>query len=161
MQYKCTCCGEAHDHMQDLTFDQPEHAESIAEEERDTRVILDSDLCAIDKEHFFIRAVLLIPILESEEHLGFGVWISQEKAHFANYLDNYDTNEIGPFIGNLANELKYDGVSTLSLEAMVHFQGSGQRPLVVLDQSDHPLYLAQENGIAMDRAWEIIHDYLG
>jgi len=161
VQYQCASCGEIHDSMPDLTFDQPGYVSSVPDEERATRVKIDADLCSVDKEHFFIRAVLLIPILDSDEHLGFGIWVSQKKENFETYLDNYDTDEIGPFFGWLSNEFNYGGKPTTSLKTMAHFQGNGQRPLIELDESDHPLYLAQKNGITMDEAWRITHEYLG
>lgn len=161
MEYKCTCCGKTHDSMPDLTFDKPGYVNSIPEEERDKRVKIDTDLCSVDKEHYFIRAVLLIPILESDEHLGFGVWISQKKENFETYIDNYNSKDIGPFFGWLSNEFNYGGVPTTNLKTMAHFQGDGQRPLVELDETDHPLYQAQKNGISMDEAWKITHEHLG
>ena len=147
--------------MPDITFDQPGYLNSIPEKERKTRVRIDADLCVVDKEHYFIRAVLLIPITDTSEHLGFGVWVTQKKENFKTYLDNYDTNEIGPFFGWLSNEFSYGGVPTTNLKTMAHFQGNGQRPLIELDESEHPLYLAQKNGISMDEAWKITHEYLG
>ncbi len=161
MKYKCACCGETHDSMPDLTFDKPGYVYSIPEEERESRVKIDSDLCAVDQEHYFIRAVLLIPIIDTNENLGLGVWVSQKKENFETYLDNYDTNEIGPFFGWLSNEFNYGGVPTTNLKTMVHFQCNEQRPLVELDESDHPLYSAQKHGITMDEAWRITHEYLG
>lgn len=147
--------------MPDLSFSQPEYVNSIPESEREARVKLDSDLCSVDKEHFFIRTVLLIPILDSDEHLGFGVWVSQKQENFETYIEKHDTREIGPFFGWLSNELNYGGIPTTNLKTMAHFQGNGQRPLIVIDESEHPLYLAQKNGISMDEAWEIAHTYIG
>jgi len=146
--------------MPDLCFDQPAYVNSIPENERETRIKIDSDLCSVDDEFYFIRSVLLIPILDSSEHLGFGVWVSQKRENFETYIDNYDSSEIGPFFGWLSNEFMYSGQSTMSLKTMAHFQGNGQRPTIELDESDHPLYLAQRDGISMDKAWEIAHEYL-
>lgn len=147
--------------MPDLTFDRPGYVNSISEEEREARVKIDADLCAVDGEHFFIRAVLLIPIVDSDENLGFGVWVSQKKENFETYVNNYDTSEIGPFFGWLSNEFNYGGKPTTNHKTMAHFQGGGQRPLIELDESNHPLYLAQKNGITMEEAWKITHEYLG
>ena len=44
---------------------------------------------------------------------------------------------------------------------MAHFQGNGLRPLIELDESDHPLYVAQRDGISLDEAWRIAHEHLG
>jgi hypothetical protein len=147
--------------MPDSAFDQPGYISLITEEEREARVKIDADLCPVDGEPFFICAVLLITIREADGHLGFGVWVSQKRENFETYLDNYDSSEIGPYFGWHSNEFNYGGVPTTNLKTMAHFQGNGQRPLLELDESDHPLHLAQRDGISMDKAWEIKHEYLG
>ena len=160
MSYVCACCGETHDSLPDLAFDKPGYVNTIPKEEWPERVQIDDDLCAVDNEHYFIRAVLLIPIKGQDDHLGFGVWVSQNKDNFLTYIENYDTDEIGPFFGWLSNEFSFGGESTLNLKTMAHFQGNGQRPLIVLEESEHPLSKAQRDGISIDDAWEIAHEFL-
>jgi len=55
MKYDCSCCGETHENMPDLCFDRPDYADSIPDEEAGDRVELDTDLCTVDNEYFFIR----------------------------------------------------------------------------------------------------------
>jgi hypothetical protein len=159
--YKCTCCGEIHDDLPDLSFDRPSYASDVPDYEFEKRVKLNEDLCVVDDEFYFIRGVIKIPIHDYEQDLGFGVWVSQKKENYETYLENYDTPDIGPFFGWLSNEFKFSGEPTLRLKTMVHFQGDGQRPLIELDESNHPLSLAQRNGISLNKAWKIAHDYLG
>ena len=161
MTYTCSCCGEVHGDLPDLSYDRPSYASDVPDDEFDERVKLNEDLCVVDDEHYFIRGVLKIPIHENDQDLGFGVWVSQKEENFETYLENYDTADIGPFFGWLSNELNFLGESTLNLKTMAHFQGDGQRPLIELDESDHPLSVAQRNGIDLDEAWKIVHDYLG
>ena len=160
MSYSCTCCGKVHDDLPDVAFDMPGYARSIPGDEQSQRVKIDSDLCAVDQEHFFIRGVLLIPIINHNQSLGFGVWVSQKRENFQCYLANYDSEKIGPFFGWLSNEFNFKGQPTLNLKTMAHFQGNGQRPLIELEESNHPLYLAQKNGITLDEAWKIAHEYI-
>lgn len=160
MTYICSCCGKVHDDLPDLSFDRPTYASDVPKEEFVNRVKLNEDLCILDGEHYFIRGVIKIPIHNQEETLGFGVWVSQKKENFETYLKNYDTSEIGPFFGWLSNEFIFGGVPTINLKTMAYFQGNGQRPLIELDESDHPLYIAQKNGISLDEAWKIAHEYL-
>ena len=161
MSYTGACCGEVHDSLPDLTFAKPGYASDIPEEEIDDRVKLNEDLCVVDKEHCFIRAVLKIPIHDNDDGLGFGVWVSQKKENFETYLENFDTLDIGPFFGWLSNEFRFKGEPTTNLKTMAHFQGNGLRPLIELDESDHPLYVAQRDGISLDEAWRIAHEHLG
>jgi hypothetical protein len=127
--YSCTCCGEVHDDLPDLTFGMPAHTHHIPESERPKRVKIDSDLCSVDGEEFFIRGVLRIPIVNHTQDLGFGVWVSRKKENFQTYVENFDSAEIGPFFGWLSNEFNFGGQPTLNLKTMVHFQGKGIRPL--------------------------------
>ena len=161
MTYTCRCCGEVHDDLPDLSFDRPSYAADVPDDEFDKRVKLNEDLCVVDDEYYFIRGVLMIPVRENEQDLGFGVWVSQKKENYETYLDNYDAPDIGPFFGWLSNEFKFAGEPTLNLKTMAHFQGNGLRPLIELEESEHPLSMAQRNGISLDEAWEIIHEYLG
>jgi hypothetical protein len=114
-------------------------------------------VCAIDDEHFFIRGVILVPILGGDERLGLGVWVSQKRENFLTYLDNFDTPDIGPFFGWLSNRISYYERDTFLLKTMAHFQGNNKRPLIELQPSDHPLYLDYSNGISLDKAWSIVH----
>jgi hypothetical protein len=82
MTYKYTSCGEIHDDLPDLISDRPTYAAATPEEEFADRVQLDEDLCIVDKEHYFIRGVLRIPIHEEDQDLGLGVWVSQKKENF-------------------------------------------------------------------------------
>lgn len=161
MTYICSCCGEVHDDLPDLTFDRPGYASDVPAEEFEKRVKLNEDFCVVDDEFYFIRGVIRIPIRNNKQDLGFGVWVSQKKDNFETYLGNLDTPDIGPHFGWLSNEFTFGGEPTLNLKTMAHFQGNGQRPLIELGESEHPLYLAQSNGISMDEAWKILHDHLG
>ena len=160
MTYTCSCCGKVHDDLPDIAFDRPGYAADVPEEEQSDRVKLDDDLCAVDGEYYFIRGVLKIPIHDNDEGLGFGVWVSQKYENFETYLNNYDTSEIGPFFGWLSNEFMFGGEPTTSLKTMAHFQGDGLRPLIEVEETDHPLSVAQRNGISLDDAWRIAHNYL-
>lgn len=160
MKYACSCCGQIHDGLPDLTFDKPGYVNSIPDSEQKQRVRINEDLCVVDEEHYFIRGVIKIPVLDHDEDLGFGVWVSQKKENFEKYLENFDTKDIGPFFGWLSNEFKYGGESTTNLKTMAYFYGNGLRPLIELEESDHPLSLAQRHGISLDEAWRIIHQFL-
>jgi len=161
MPYTCACCGEVHEELPDMGFDMPAHATAIPEEEWADRVELDTDSCIVDGEDFFIRTVLLIPIHDSDEHLGFGVWVSQKKESFETYMENFYSADIGPFFGWFSNELMFGGQSTLNLKTMAYFQGDGLRPYIELEPTDHPLSVAQSNGISLKEAWNFIHLYIG
>ncbi|TGE26209.1 DUF2199 domain-containing protein [Hymenobacter metallicola] len=157
MSYQCACCGQLHDSLPDLSSAAPWPMYTISEQERADRVVLTRDRCVIDNREFFIRGVLEIPIHGQEEALGFGVWVSQAEENFRKYQNPPDTDEIGPYFGWFCTEIAAFA-PTLSLKSRAHFRGQGLRPWIELEPTDHPLAVAQREGISLARAWEIVHE---
>lgn len=160
MNYRCSVCDELHEGLPDIAADRPDYWWSIPEAERGKRIELTEDTCIVDGEHFFIRGVLELPIRDSEEVFGFGVWVSQKRENFYKYLENFDTDAIGPFFGWLSNRLSYYQDDTLSLKTMAHFRGQGLRPEIELEPTDHPLAVHQREGLTLEEAWQIVHFYM-
>jgi hypothetical protein len=160
MSYRCTTCGKVHDDLPDIGSDRPDHWWGVPEEERDKRIKLTSDTCVIDDRDYFIRGVIEIPIHDYPRGFGFGVWVSQKKENFMKYLDNWDSDAIGPFFGWLCTRIAYYGEDTRSLKSMAHFRAGGLRPRIELEATDHPLAIDQREGISLDKAWEIVHRYV-
>ena len=157
MSYVCKCCGEVHDGLPDVGFDQPAYAADVPEDERAERVRLDEDLCVVDNEHHFIRGVLRLPVHGQDEPFGIGVWVSQKAENFWTYVEHFDSSEIGPFFGWLSNDFVFGDMSALNLKTNAHFQGGTARPSIELEPTDHPLSVAQRGGISLDEAWTFVH----
>ncbi len=121
--------------------------------------MLTADTCVIDGESFFIRGVIEIPIHDSPDKFGFGVWVSQKKENFIAYSNNSNSDKIGPFFGWLCNRITYYAEETMLLKARAYFRGDNLRPFIELEQTEHPLAINQRNGISLDKAWEIVHFY--
>lgn len=160
MSYKCSTCGETHDDLPDIGDDKPYYWYTVPEEERSNRTELTDDTCIIDDEDYFIRGVINIPIHDYDHDFGFGVWVSQKKENFYNYLNNPDSDQIGPFFGWLSTEITYYKESTLSLKTMAYFVDDGSRPSIEVEPSNHPLSIQQQKGITLAEAWEIVHFYM-
>lgn len=161
MSYVCSCCGQTHEGLPDLAFDRPVYASDVPESEREQRVQLDSDLCIVDDEYYFVRGIIEIPVHGQDETFGIGAWASQKRENFETYREHFDTPEIGPFFGWLSNDLVFRGESTLSLKTMVHFRGQGLRPRIELEPTEHALAVAQQDGISLDEAWALVHQAYG
>jgi hypothetical protein len=159
MGYHCACCGQTHEGLPDIGFAAPYHYYQLPDEEREARSVLTEDTCVIDGEDYFIRGTIELPVHGQEATFGLGVWVSQKDTNFGCYVQNPDTPEIGPFFGWLSSEVLAFG-STLSLKTTAYFQGNGLRPLIELEPTEHPLAVAQQEGISLERAWEIVHEYL-
>ena len=160
MDYTCSTCGESHDDSPDIRMDKPDLWWSVPEDERESRVKLTPDTCVIDDEDFFIRGVIHIPIHDHPNDFGFGVWVSQKRENFFKYVENFDTDKIGPFFGWLCTGISFYTEDTTSLKTMAHFRGQGQRPSIELEETEHPLSIDQHRGITLDKAWQIVHFYM-
>ncbi|MBL8159995.1 DUF2199 domain-containing protein [Candidatus Saccharibacteria bacterium] len=119
---------------------------------------LGSDFCTIDNQYFFIRVVLRIPIIDSEDSLEWGVWVSLSEKNFKRYGKVYGTDaelEEEPYFGWLANELPtYPDCSRI--ETYAHLRGGGLRPMLELNHDNlHPLCQDQHNGVSLGRAHEL------
>ena len=160
MSIKCVTCGKEHDGLPDIGAGKPDHWWYIPEAERAERVKLTSDTCVIDDEDYFIRGVIEIPVHEQAEPFGFGVWVSQKRENYLEYLKHFDSDEIGPFFGWLCTRLACYSENTLLLKTMAHFRCGNLRPLIELEPKDYPLAIDQRNGISLARAWELVHHYI-
>ncbi len=135
----------------------PDPWQALSPEERKTRGEISSDQCIIDDEHFFVRGLIEIPVVDGDEVFSWGVWVSLSRSNFERSSMLWQSPERvneEPYFGWLCNELPgYE--STLYLKTHVHSREVGMRPLIELEHTDHPLALEQRNGITMDRVREI------
>ncbi len=127
--------------------------------EKDPDSLLTEDLCIIEGHDFFVRGVIEIRVRDYEQEFGWGVWVSHKKENFEVYRKHFDAADIGPFFGWLATEIDYYSEPTLNLKTRAHYRGVGLRPRIVLEPSEHPLYLQQRDGISLGDAWKIVHHY--
>ena len=149
--YVCPCCGLMHVGLPALGFRAPLYwNDGVAQAEGER---LDSDLCVIGGQDYFIRCVLNMPIQNSSAVLGWGVWLSQSRANFELYADQAAAETIPHRItfGYLANRIP-GYPDTLSLHANAHWQTDGLRPIVELKETDHPLYRNWAEGISREQA---------
>jgi len=160
-EFKCDCCSEIHRGSPSFAYDKPVFYFDVPEEEREDRTFLTSDLCVIDDKIFLIRAILEIPIHGVEEPFTWGIWVSQSEENFLRYQDTYDDDQSGiTTFGWLAatmpgyNERDEEGL-LVNLKTNVMWQAPGDRPIVELQDCDHPLYRDQRDGISWERAVEL------
>src|SRR5215212_1219961 len=160
MQYAwtCSCCGKQYDTLPlDFAADAPEYWYAIPEDERERRAVLTPDFCTLDHEHHFIRGCLELPILNSEEKLVFGAWVSLSQASMSQAQELWCDPAEGtaPLYGWFSTAIKlYPG--SLQLKAAVCFRGVDLRPAIELEPSEHPLSRDQRQGISMERVQEIV-----
>ena len=130
---------------------------SLASDESST---LEQEQCIIKAEHFFIRGRLVIPVTDAAPGTEFdwGVWVSLSRDNFTRALSLWTTpgrEREQPYFGWLSTELPLYQPSTLSLKTHVRTQPVGQRPLIELEPTGHPLAVEQRTGITLARVQEI------
>ncbi len=156
IRYACSCCGSDRQGLFALYKPLPDSIFDVPESERAERAWISSDLCALDTAQFFVRAVLSLPILETDEAFEFGVWGTLKQENFQTYVNEFHNPApaFGPFFSWLNSTLR-PYPETFNMPSELHFRGDNLRPLMRLHLSDHPLALDQHNGVTLERIAEI------
>jgi hypothetical protein len=160
-RFKCTGCGEWHEGMPTFAAHAPLYYYGIPADERDARCNLTSDTCVVDRQDFFVRGCLEIPVHDAAEPFAWGVWVSLSQANFDRFLASFDQpkrSNVGPLFGWLSAELPLYP-STKNLKTRAHLRDDGIRPYIELEPIDHPLAVEQRNGITVERVAEIYGYY--
>ena len=155
--FKCSKCGQLHEGSPSFSFDAPAPYLEQSEEIRKNGN-LGTDLCEYKDEHgehYFIRAVLEIPIHGANEPFLWGAWVSLSEKSFMRYVETYDAPDPNDsFFGWFCNHLPgYE--DTYALKAQVHPRKDGIRPYIELEATSHPLAVDYHNGLTVARAQEI------
>jgi hypothetical protein len=161
--YQCKTCGKWHDELP-MSFgaEAPYLYYVIAPEERSWRAELGSDQCIIDNQHYFVRGCLEIPVLDGLGPFVWGVWVSLSENSFDRMSELWETpgrESEAPCFGCFSTSLP-GYPETLNLKTSVHTRPMGQRPLIELEPTDHPLSVEQREGITMTRVQEIVESAL-
>lgn len=164
--WTCASCDTEHRGMFDLGAYAPDHWGKAEAREPNGALRLDGDFlsedfCVIRGEHFFIRCVLEIPVHGLAEKFGYGCWSTLSRQNFEYYVDRFDTGDYagaGPWFGWFSNSLR-GFEETLNRPCLVYPQLGRQRPTILLDDPDHDLAKAEEQGISPERLLELYARY--
>lgn len=153
----CSQCGEEHPlEEMELTFRRPDDVAKLSAEERSRVVQENNDLCVVDGKRFFVRALLPLPIESRDIPYCIGLWVEVTQATFERVYELWDSEEQvhePPFAAQIANEIPTSGGS-LGLHVEMRLTGPTTRPDVLLQPSQHQLYIEQARGIDGHRAAE-------
>jgi hypothetical protein len=117
-------------------------------------VLIDSDLCVIGDQQFFIRGCLDLPILGTPYTFTWLVWVSLSRKSFDRAIDVWELTgreSEPPYFGWLNTRIPCYP-DTAELKTNVHTTPVGNRPLIVLEPGCHPLAIEQQQGITLRRA---------
>ena len=120
--------------------------------------VLEQEICVIKDVGFFVHGLVEIPIRDSDDTFTWGVWVSLSKDNFFRATERWDTpgrESEPPYFGWLSSEIGVYPEPTLNLKTNLHTRPVGQRPLIELEPTGHPLAVEQREGITMARVREI------
>jgi hypothetical protein len=163
-KYRCTCCGKEHHDWPALAYDTPDHYAALSETDKSDIAYLDSDFCIINhpgQTYYFIRCVLIQDIIDCNEQLDYGLWVSLSQEKFDHYRQTFKGhNDAEGYFGWICNDLiGYE--RTLSIPADVYINNNGTRPEVVPHRDfDHPLVTDYYNGITAEEAHRRIEEVM-
>jgi hypothetical protein len=160
-QFRCYTCNEEHEGIPSFSWDYPANYLYIPIEEREQRCELSSDWCIIDREQFFIRGSLEIPVIDSSEPFVWGAWVSLSERNFKRYLELYEEQgreQEEPFFGWLCS--MPSGYPERDIKTMVYLRPVPNRPYIELEPTDHPLSIEQREGITLERVQQILEELI-
>jgi hypothetical protein len=161
-EWTCGGCNQTHTGIFDLSVRAPAYWQGSEDYAANGQLgkftpFLSEDFCVIEDNHF-VRAVLPLPLIGWEgQSFAYGVWVSLSEANFKRYVAQFDdkvVDETQAWFGWLSTGLA-GYPDTLSLKTDVHPRSGRQRPVVMIQPCEHPLYIEQRDGITFDRLMEI------
>lgn len=156
-QFVCGTCGGVHTGPP-LSFTAPAPAFWRPEMTDDEACLLDSDICVIRGEHFFIRGLIEVPVWETGEVFTWSMWVSLSRPNFTRAVDVWEQpgrESEPPCFGWLSNVIAGYEPSTLNLKTNVHTRPVGELPYIEIEPTMHPLAVEQRAGITVARVQEI------
>ena len=126
--------------------------------EEDPESELEAGWCIVRGQEFFIRGIIRLPVPDGDDDFDVPVWVSVGEDDFQRAVDLWDVRgreTEPPYFGWLATDLPAFTRSTLHLKTRVLTRPPGVPSLIVLDATDHPLAVAQREGITAVLAEEI------
>ena len=157
--YICATCGQYHDELP-MCFgaNAPALWFSLPEAERDARADLTSDQCVIDEKYFFVLGCILLPVVDGAEPFVWLAWVSLSEKNFLRSCELWHSagrESESPYFGWLQSDLPCYQPATLNLKTSVQTMPVGERPVITLEATDHPLSIEQHHGITMARVQQI------
>ena len=140
----------------------PASYEDLNNDER-ARASLTADFCVIEgpeQTDRFVRAVLELPVHELDDAFRWGVWVSLSESSFARAKELFPLANVPPDeparFGWLSSRIYAYAPTTLNLKTMLTFRGDNNRPLIALEETEHPLSVEHRNGITVGRVQELV-----
>lgn len=160
LYWKCTSCEEWHrGPCLDIGYSAPHYwSKQYQDGQKDSGTFLTKDYCAIENRDFFVRGLIEIPILGTDQTFCWGVWGSLSKENFEMLLNmDEDPGRAGlqPMFSWLSTRIP-EYPETLSMKMYAHIQEPRLRPKFELESTDHPLSQEYHKGLSPERIKQIM-----
>lgn len=166
LRWKCGSCDEWHrGPCLDFSYRAPVYWGKSSdggdlppsENQESTKTFLNNDYCSIADRDFFVRGIIHLPIVGTNETLRWGIWGSLSRDHvdrLMNMEDDPKRVELPAMFSWLSNRI-YEYPDTLNLKMYAHVQKPPLRPHFELEPTSHPLSKEYHYGITAARVKEI------
>ena len=157
--FRCATCGQVHPGLPlDYGCKLPDEVYALDYVDGYLRSRSNHDFCTLDDARFFIRGVIALPMVETDDTFCWGVWLEVSKHAHDAYAQSFRDEATceAQARGTLANSLR-GYAKTLGLAVDVTFMAPGDRPRFVLpSRSRHALAVDQRRGITSARHHQIL-----
>jgi|GEM_PF-4079314 len=163
-RHRCAECDTDHQGLPDLAFRFPDDVFEVPASERALRVQHSSDLCVLDGERHFLRAVLPMAIVGTEAEYCYGLWVEVSGAVFERYRAIFDDDPPpgeGPYAGRVGNAIP-GYADTLGLGVRAHLVPDGKRPRLELTDTAHAHDLVehQRRGVELAHLLRVLAPFI-
>lgn len=162
---RCSCCDAPLKSLLSLAYSAPEdwNRDTIAQENivflnASKGDILTHDLCRIG-DKYFIRSVMIIPLVGCADPIILGVWVSVDPKTFETYLDTMPQGTQGTMpllFGKLGNVIPGYGIDQA---CVMQPRDNFQHPITHAAIEEDPLYIAQIDGFDFDQLMVFLAGY--
>jgi hypothetical protein len=161
--FKCGTCGKIHIGLpMDMAYKNPGGYFKIPAKERAARIYSTDDICVIDDTEFYIRGILPIPVVDSDDEFRWGLWARVEESDFiiySNYWDGDIPVNLPAINGYLSGGMKDYPESDMT-PVEIHLQSDNQRPVFKVLPNESQLGIDQQKGITMEKVHSFVEPLL-
>lgn len=160
----CGCCGEELTGLPlDVSIGYPDRIMILSDEDKTKYVAKPcQSLMSWRNKEFFVRGIIELPILETEDKFCYGAWVQVSKKDYKKFLkawvkskrndETVDEHIYGFLACMMPPNLYPDAYGLNSVICDRPDKAAG----IVLEPTEHPLALEQRQGITMDRVHEMV-----
>ena len=154
--YICSSCGESHKEWPAITFDCPDSYYALSDEFKKSNCHLSSDFCEVEHEDQtdrFIRVTMSQNIVDCDQTLKYGLWVSLSEKSFEDYKANFNREiDEKQYFGWLNNDLPEYEIGDPIPTTVLTKLGNIRPEIIPHETCDHQLVKDYYEGISKNEA---------